>query len=570
MISGQHHGATTNRIGPPAAEADATPRATAEADVTPAPDAGTASNGVIMAVGSLVSRLTGFLRTVLIGAALGATVGGVGDAYTTAQMLPSQIYELVLGAVGASVLVPVLVRRRRLDADGGQAYTQTLLTLALLALGVTTVLAVVAAPLFAAIYAGSRPADYRDLVTVLSYLLLPMIFFIGLSVVIGTVLNVRGHFAAPMWVPILNNVVMIGVCGGYIALFTAREITPAQMTPGEIAVIGGGTLLGMVAQTLALLPALHKVGFRWRLRWNPRSLGLAELARLAGWMLCFVATNQVGLFVVVQLFSRADAGAGLLVYNNVYLLVMMAHGVVGVSVMTALLPRMSDAAARNQLGEVSADLSRGLRTVMAALAPVVALYAVLASPIAVVLFQWGAFGTDEAQATATVLVVGACAVIPLSVSYLCNFTFYSMRGNKTVALINMVGMSMRVVVQILLTILLAESLTAAGLMLGNAVSYVGAAAISLTVLRRRIGRLGLPAIAASGAKVAVAVTGAAALGWLVLRLLPGAGTPSFGQAVAQLSVGGVVIVGGYLALAWTLRVREVTAVVGMVRRRLGR
>jgi putative peptidoglycan lipid II flippase len=570
MISGQHHDATTTRIGPPAAETAATPTATAEADATPAPAAGTASNGVIMAVGSLVSRLTGFLRTVLVGAALGGTVGGVGDAYTTAQMLPSQIYELVLGAVGVSVLVPVLVRRRRLDADGGQAYTQSLMTLALVALGVATALAVVAAPLFAAIYAGSRPADYRDLVTALSYLLLPMIFLIGVSVVIGAVLNVRGHFAAPMWVPILNNVVMIAVCGGYIALFTAREITPAQMTPGEIAVIGGGTLVGMVAQTLALLPALRKVGFRWRWRWSPQSLGLGELARLAGWMLCFVATNQVGLFVVVRLLSQADAGAGLLIYNNVYLLVMMAHGVVGVSVMTALLPRMSDAAAQDRLSDVSADLSRGLRTVVAALAPVVAVYAVLANPIAVVLFKWGAFGADEAQATATVLVVGACAVIPLSVSYLCNFTFYSMRGNKTVALINIVGVSMRMIVQILLTVLLAESLTAAGLMLGNAVSYVGAAAISLTVLRRRIGRLGLPAIAASSAKVVFAATGAAALGWLVLRLLSGATTPSFGQAVAQLAIGGVVIVGGYLVLAWALRVREVTTVVEMVRRKLGR
>ncbi|GAA0810627.1 murein biosynthesis integral membrane protein MurJ [Spirilliplanes yamanashiensis] len=529
----------------------------------------TASNSIVMAAGSLVSRLTGFLRTVLIGAALGGAVGGVGDAYTTAQMLPGQIYELLLGGVLSSVLVPMLVRRRKAEPDGGEAYTQKLLTVALLGLGLAAALAVLAAPLFTAVYASDRPAQYRDLVTVLSYLVLPMIFFTGMSALIGAVLNVRGHFAAPMWSPILNNLVVIAACGVYIGVFTG-EVSPAGMTPERIAVIGGGTLLGIVVQACGLLPALRKVGFRWRFRWDPRSLGLGELARLGAWMLCYVAANQVAVFVVVKLLNSADSGAGLLIYNNVFLLVMMAHGIIGVSVMTALLPRMSAAAAEGRLPDLVADLSRGLRTVTAALAPIVVGYAVLAAPIAVVLFQHGAFGAEEARATTGVLVMGAFAVLPLSVSYLCTYTFYALQGNKTVALINLPVVGVRVAAQLSLFALLPPALTAVGLTLGNALSYAVSGAISLVVLRRRIGRIGLRTIATSLSKVFLAAAVAAGLGLLVVRLLPGGGLPSFWEALLQLAVGGVVIVGTYLGLALALRVREVTSVLTTVRRKLGR
>lgn len=580
MTGGLYRSAHAARDGDPPPD-DATvmsvdgPESTVPVGVPPGPQAegeggSTASNSVIMAAGSLVSRGTGFLRTVLLGAALGGVVGGVGDAYTTAQMLPGQIYELLLGGVLSSVLVPVLVRRRKAEPDRGEAYTQKLLTLAVLGLAVAALLAVAAAPLFTAVYASNRPEQYRDLVTVLSYLILPMIFFTGMSALVGAVLNVRGHFAAPMWAPILNNLVMIAACGVYIGVFTAEKVTPAQMTPGRIAIIGGGTLLGIVVQTIGLMPALRKVGFRWRFRWDPRSLGLGELARLGGWMLCYVAANQVAVFVVVKLLNSASDGAGLLIYNNVFLLVMMAHGIIGVSVMTALLPRMSSAAADGRLDDLVADLSRGLRTVTAALAPIVVGYAVLAAPISVVLFRWGAFGAEEARATAGVLVVGAFAVLPLSISYLCTYTFYALQGNKTVALLNLPVVAVRVGAQLALFALLAKSMTAAGLTLGNAISYVVSAVISLVVLRRRIGRIGLGAIAASLAKVTLAAGVAAGLGLLVVHLLPGDGLPSMGEAILQLAVGGVVIVGSYLALALALRVREVTSVLATVRRKLGR
>jgi putative peptidoglycan lipid II flippase len=536
----------------------------------------TAGNSAIMAAGSLVSRVIGFVRTALLGMTLGAAAGSVGDAYTTAQMLPGQIYELLLGGILSSVLVPMLVRRRKAEPDGGQAYTQKLLTVAVVGLGIATLLAVAAAPLFTALYASGddRSDTYRRLVTLLSFLILPMIFFMGLSALIGAVLNVRGHFAAPMWAPILNNLVVIAACGVFIVAFgQAKALSPEQMTPGRIAVIGGGTLLGMIAQAAGLYSALRKVGFAWKWRWDPRSLGLRELGSLAGWMLCYVAANQVGVFVVVKLLNstRASAAtAGLTSFNLVFLLVMMAHGIIGVSVMTALMPRMSAAAADGRFADIAADLTRGIRMTSVALAPIAVAYGVLATPIAVTLFQGGEVTPAQAVAIGGVLLVGAFVVLPLSISQLCTYAFYALQGNRTAALINLPVVAVRVGVQLGLFYLLTDSLAAAGLTAGNGISYLVSAVISLIVLRRRIGRLGLGTVAVSLAKVLVAAAVAAGLGLLVVHLLPGDGTPGKLEAILQLAVGGAVIVLTYLGVALLLRVREVGQAIGMVRRKIGR
>ncbi|GAA3956390.1 murein biosynthesis integral membrane protein MurJ [Actinoplanes auranticolor] len=531
----------------------------------------TAGNSAIMAAGSLVSRIIGFVRNMLIGMTLGA---GIGDAYTSAQFLPGQIYELLLGGILSSVLIPLLVRRRKADPDGGLLFTQRLLTFAVVTLGVATALVVTAAPVITAIQSGdgTTPA-YRDLVTAFAWLILPIIFFTGLSAMISAVLNVRGHFAAPMWAPILNNLVVIATCGVFIVVFgTTKGLRPEDMTPGRIALIAGGTLLGMVAQALGLLPALRKVGFAWKWRWAPRSLGLGEVGRLAGWMLCYVGANQLAVFVVVRVLNSASGknNASVLAFNNVYLLTMMAHGIIGVSVMTALLPKMSAAAAEGRYADVSADLSRGIRLTVTALAPIAVAYGVLGVPIAVTLFQGGAFTYEDAFATGTVLVVAAFAVIPLSVSYLCTYAFYSLQGNKTVALINVPVVLLRIAGYVVLAEVLSKSMAAAGMTAANAVSYLLSAIISLAVLRRRIGRLNLASVAGALLKVLLAAVVAGAAGLLVLHLLPGGDTPGRLTAALQVVVAGGTIMVVYLVTAALLRVREINQVVGMVRRKLGR
>jgi putative peptidoglycan lipid II flippase len=432
----------------------------------------------------------------------------------------------------------------------------------------------VGAPVITAIQVGDGDGGYGELVTDFAYLILPIIFFTGLSALMGAVLNVRGHFAAPMWAPILNNLVVIATCGVFIAVFSSDgKLTAENISPGAVLLMGGGTLLGMVVQAAGLLPALRSVGFRWRWRWDPRSLGLRELGRLAGWMVCYVAANQLAVFVVVRILNRVagDDSASVLAFNNVFLLTMMAHGIVGVSVMTALLPKMSAAAADGRYAEVSAELSRGIRLTAVALAPIAVVYGVLGAPIAVFLFQGGEFSNTNALDTGTVLVVAAFAVLPLSISYLCTYAFYSLQGNKTAALINLPVVAVRIAAYFALAAILDKSLTAAGMTAANALSYLVSALISLAVLRRRIGRLNLASMGAGLAKVLVAAAVAAVLGVLVVSLMPGAGAPDGrGEALLQLLAGGTVILVAYLGTAALLRVHEVSQVMGMVRRKLGR
>ncbi|MEV4491223.1 murein biosynthesis integral membrane protein MurJ [Micromonospora coxensis] len=529
-----------------------------------------AANSAVMAVGSLVSRGTGFIRNLMIGAALGSLVG---DAFTTALFLPNQVYEFLLGGVLTSVLIPVLVRRRKADPDRGEAYAQRLLTLAVLALAAAVLLAVVLAPVLTAIYAGGKDDNYTGLVTNLSYLMLPMLFFTGVSALIAAVLNTRGHFAAPMWAPILNNLVVIGVFGLYIVVYGAKALRPDQMGWGRILLVGGGTLLGVAVQTAGLLPALRKVGFRWKWRFDFRELGLRELAKLGAWMFCYVAVNQLGLFVVVNLLTRAagENSAGLLIYNNVFLLLMMAHGIIAVSIITALMPRMSGAAADGRFHDLTADLSRGTRMVTAVLAPIAVCYAVLAAPISVVVFRYGAFTGDNAVATSTVLLVAAVGLVPFAISQLFTFAFYALPDTRTPALVNIPVVALRVALQIGLYLVFSTTFAAAGMMLGNAISYLAAAVISAMLLRPRVGRIGLGGIMRTLGKVLVASLGAALVGLLVVALLPGDREDlSWLAAAAQLVIGGAVIGGTYLGLAMVLRIGEITEVVGMVRRRLGR
>ncbi|HEX5542872.1 MAG TPA: murein biosynthesis integral membrane protein MurJ [Micromonospora sp.] len=529
-----------------------------------------AGHSAIMAIGSLVSRGTGFLRTLAITAALGGLA--VGDAYTTAQIFPGMVYEFLLGGILTSVVVPVLVRRRKLDPDGGEAYAQRLLSLGVLALGVATIVALLAAPLLTWVYASGRSETYRDLITALAYLILPMIFFTGMSALVAALLNTRGHFAAPMWTPIINNLVVIATAGLYIAIFGAKLIEPEDMTSGRIALIGGGTLLGVVVQAAGLLPVLRRVGFRWRWRFDFRALGLRELGRLGGWMFCYVAVSQLGLIVLFNLLLRAggEKEAGPLIFNNVYLLMMMAHGIVAVSIITALMPRMSAAAADGRHDDLTADLSRGTRMVTAVLAPIAVGYAVLAQPISVTLFRYGAFTRENALATSLVLLVAGVALIPFAISQLFTFAFYALPDTRTPALINIPVVALRVLVQIGLFAAFTAEFTASGLMLGNAVSYVAAAVVSAWLLRGRVGRIGLGGIAASFGKVIVASLGAALVGLIVVKLLPGDTPPSRLESIVQLVVGGGVIGVTYVGLAMALRLQEIREVVGMIRRKLGR
>lgn len=525
-------------------------------------------NSAMMAVGTIVSRLTGFGRSAVIAAAIGGAA--VGNAYATAQFFPQMIYEFLLGGILTSVLVPLLVRARKEDVDRGEAYTQRFVTLIVLLLGAATVLVVACAPLLASALTKEDVGLVRDL----SYLMLPMIFFYGVAAVLAAILNTRGHFAAPMWAPILNNLVIIGTGVLFMALFGATAIIPQNMNAEMILVLGGGTTLGIIVQVLGLLPALRRVSFKMKFRFDFKALGLGHIARLSGWMFCYVAVSQISVIAVLRILNEVAGNdpkaAGPAIYNNAYLLMMMAHGIVAVSIITALMPRMSEAAAEGRRQDVAAYLSQGIRLSGVILLPATGGFIVLGTTLAPLLFGWGQFTHEQAVTTGLVTAVAGLSLMPFAVSQLQTFAFYAMPDTKTPALLNIPSVAMRVGVYLLTFALLPATAVAQGLMVGNGVSYVVAALLGAVLLRRTLGPLGMRRIFTTLFKLTVSAAIGAVAAWLVLLVLPNHMISGKVDGVIKLVLGGGVLAVVYLISAYALKTKEVTDVVGLVKGKLGR
>ncbi|MCH7229691.1 murein biosynthesis integral membrane protein MurJ [Glycomyces sp. L485] len=546
---------------------------------------GVARSSVLMGAGSLVSRVTGFGRTVVISAAIGA--GLLGNSYTTAQYFPQMIYELVLGGVFASIILPLFVKAHKNDSDGGDAFAHRLLTLALLVLGVAALVVTLAAPLIAR--AMAEPVQY-DLVTQLSYLMLPALMFYGLFAVLSGVLNSRERFGAPMWVPIINNLVVIAVGAAFYFVYT-REAVPDgegrlfiegdQISTGMLLLLGGGTTAGVVIQVACLWPALRAAGFRWRLRFDFRALPLRDIRRMGSWTLLFVAANQVAVMAVIKIANAAVGDAdqtdvfvpGTTVYNNAYLMMMMAHGIVAVSVITAIMPRMTRAADDKRWPDLTDHLSGGIRMASFLLVPIAAAFIALNEPFARAIFQWGAYKPEEAYATGIALAVVGIILLPFSISQLQIYAFFAQTDTKAVALFNLPVIAIRIGCYLLAFTLLPLEWVVVGLFAANGVSYLVSLLLSMSLLRKRVGLLGMRRVALGllrTAAAAVIAGGAAYLGWLAWPDVSGDGAAAKAGQLGAAAVLGTGLVAVYIAACLVLRVPEVASLKTTVRAKLRR
>lgn len=523
-----------------------------------------------MALGTIASRGTGFLRTAVLASVLG--VEGVAAAYNVANTTPNIVYELLLGGVLTSVVVPLLVRAAKTDEDGGAAYAQRLLTLTVLVLGGAAVLLVLAAPLLIDLYAGDLDPESRELAIVLARFFLPQVLFYGAGAVLGAILNVRGSYAPPMWAPVLNNLVVIGTGLAFLVVRGAGELTAGGLTEGQVALLGIGTTLGIVAQTVALVPALRSVGFTLRPRGGFAELGLRKVAHLAKWVLVYVVANQLAYLVVVRLSSDdalVDSGRGYPSYVYAFVLWQLPHAVVAVSVITALLPRMSRAAADGRTDDLRASLNRGLRLSVAVLVPAAVAFVVLGREIATVVFARGEVSVDDARFIGLLLGVFALGLVPFSTYQLQLRAFYALQDTRTPTLINLGVNATLVVVDVTLYLLLPEQWRVVGLAAGHATSFLAGLAICSVVLSRRIGGLDGGSVVRTAVRcaVAAAVPGLLALG--TAALVTGAiGRGPLGAGLA-LALGSAVLVAGYVLLTRRMQVAEVGEVAGPVLRRLG-
>ena len=468
---------------------------------------GILASSAVMATGTVVSRASGYVRNVLLAAAIGNQLHA--DLFNIGNTIPNMLYILLAGGVFNAVLVPQLVRAQRSDPDGGEAYTNRVITLALLFLAAVTVVLVIAAPLVMKLYLnGSYDAPalaaQRDSAIAFARYCLPQVFFYGMFVLLGQVLNARGRFGPMMWAPIANNAIAILVLVVYLFRFGSLAANDGctAYTGSQELVLGGGATLGIVAQVLILLPVLRAAGVRYRPRYDFRGSGLGHTLRLGIWTVLFVVVNQVAYTVVVRLASGGTAhphcgthhhvnATGYTVYAAAFLFVMVPHAIVTVSLATAILPRLSAKAAAHDLRGLAATLAGTLRTALAVVIPFALGLPLLAYDASKVLFGYGATSATFDHYVPSMILFGP-GIVFFTVHYLMLRGFYALELNRTVFFIQCAIGLTNIVVAVVLVHRASAAQTSPALVVAYGASYLLGSVISYAMLRRRLGGLETP------------------------------------------------------------------------------
>lgn len=444
----------------------------------------------VMAAGTITSRVTGLLKNTALLAAVG---GGVfADTYSVANTLPTIVYVLLVGGAINAVFIPQLVRHMDADADQGTAYAQRLFSAVVLVLAVITVVAVAAAPWLVQLYSSGWSSRDLEVATAFARLMLPQIFFYGVFALVSQVLNTRGRFGSPMFAPVTNNIVVIASALAFLAV-AGTGTTTRTVTDTEILLLGVGTTLGAVAQSLALWPSLRRCGVRLRLRTDLRGQGLGTAWSLARWAILLVLVNQLGTLVVIRLATgvnvSGDADAGVAVYQMAFVLFMLPQSVITVSLVTALLPRLSKYAAADQVDVVRERIGWTLRTSGSLMVPAAAAFIVLGVPIAVLLFRYGTLSLESARLLGLTLSGFAVGLPAFSAYYVLMRAFYALEDTRTPTFNAMVLNGVNVVLAVLAVAWVPAEWAIPALGLAYALAYwVGLASLAQQ-LRHRLGGL---------------------------------------------------------------------------------
>ncbi len=543
-----------------------------------ADDAAPAAPGIrrsstLLASGTLVSRLLGFVSAFLLATTLG-TVGSGADLFTIANQLPNNIYAIVAGGVLSAVLVPQIVRAG-LHADNGEAYINRLVTLGLVVFLAVGVLATVAAPLLVGLYAqsGQGAGDGLDpqqfaLATAFAYWCLPQVFFYAVYSLLGEVLNARSIFGPFTWAPALNNVVAIA---GILVFAALYGVAPAHAdvstwTPDRIALISGSATVGVAAQALVLFAFWKRAGLRFRLDFRWRGVGLRETGKSAAWVFGMILVTQLAGIVQSNVASLA-AGTGeasVAVLRFAWLIFMLPHGIVTVSIVTAYFTRMSAHARDDDLPSLRRDVAASMRSTGLLMVFSSAGLMALAFPLAAV------FGGDfdAVQAMALVLIAYLAGLVPFSMLFVLQRTFYALEDTRTPFLCQVVQAAVFVVGMLLVAQLPTDRI-AIGIAVTVTVAGVVQTALAWVLLRRRLGSGGSGAVLRAHGWFVLAAVPTAAAGVLVVGLTGGFTPGGFAvsgvvPAAVVLVLAGAAMLIIYVVTLIVLRNRDVMGLLGPV------
>ena len=535
-------------------------------------DAGVARSSAVMAAGTLVSRLLGFVNRYLLTLALGASAADVGaNAFAVANTLPNTIYLLVAGGVLNAVLVPQIIRAGA-DPDGGRAYVDRLVTMGLSVLLVLAVGLTFAAGPLVRLYTEGSP-DLVGLATVFAYWCIPQVFFYGAYTVLGQVLNARGSFGPYTWAPVANNVVAIAGLGVFLGVFGSVALQgPDTWTTPRVALLAGSASLGVVAQALVLLVPLRRAGFSWRPRWGVRGMGLRTAGAVAAWTFAAVVAGQLAYLVVTRTATRAAlevTGTGvatetpsLYAWGLAFLLFMLPHSILAVSLVTAVFTPLAQAARDGDTDGVRRRTTGTVRVLLVALTLPAAALVALGDEVVRLLF-----GANGAVAGSVVTAM-ALALPFFSASYLLQRVFYAYDDGRTPFLVQASVAGVWVVGILLVRATVPAQSWVPGIALAMAAAQVLGFCLALTLAGRRLGHLDVGGILWTLARVLALAAVLVPLSRLAARVAGGTG--SAGEAVLALGAGGAVLVAGYLLGCRLLRVDEVRDAAAPLLRRLGR
>lgn len=543
------------------------PEDPSEADA--APDDSTSAfvrHTAVMSVGTALSRLTGFLRLAAMAYALGITETRLADAYTIANITPNILYELALGGILTSVVVPVVVEW--LQERGREAawdVVRRLLTFAIVALSVIALVGIALAPWIVDLYTSGVPVaeqeSVRELATFFLRWFMPQVVFYGVGAIANGLLNAHRRFAPTMFAPILNNLIVIATFATFGAMPGPAAGSGELATTAQQLVLAIGTTAGVVGMTVALWPFVRSVGFRFRWVAGWRHEAVTRIARLARWVFVYVLANQVLVLVVIVLAGGIKGGYA--AYASAFILFQLPHAIFAVSIFTALVPAMSGRWAAGDVAGFRDHLSRGIRATAAIEIPAALGYVVLARPIVRLLLEHGATTAASADLVADVLVAFAVGLFAFSAWQLFLRAFYSMQDARTPALVNVAAIAFNVAVDLFFFLVL--DLGVPGLALGFSLEYIVGCGVLAVLMRRRLGGLDGARVLATIVRSTVAGAATAAVAWVVARWLGDAiGTATLAEQAVQ--VFGAVAAGlaTFLLAATLLRIEE----VAMVRRQL--
>ena len=542
------------------------------AEVVPAPDDELTShayvrNTAVMTVGTILSRATGLVRVSVLAWALGVSVSSLADTYNTANTAPNILYELVLGGILTSVFVPVFVQwRAEHGREDAWDVASRVLTMAAIALAAVAVLGIVLAPWLARLYFGDPTPAQLDLGAYLIRWFMPQVVFYGIGAIAGGLLNAEGRFAAPMYAPVLNNVVVVLTVVAYAWLRGGSPASVAEITGAQRALLGAGTTLGVVAMTVALWPSLRAVGFRWRPRFGWRHPAVVRLLHLSAWVFLYVAANQIAYASIVRLNNSIEQGA-LTAYQWAFLLFSLPHAIFAVSIITALLPAMARRWTDGDRAGLVELCSRGIRDTSVVIVPAAFGFAALAVPIARLVLEHGLTSAADAELVGRVLQAFAIGLPFFSVFQLLTRTFYATQDSRTPALANVAAAAVNVGAALVFTFVFDWGVP--GIALGHAASYVAGTFVLLALLRMRIGSLDGRRVGATLARTIVAGACTAAAALLVSEAVAALAGEDAGPLVRSIQVLAGVLAGVlvFAGLATIVGIREVRDVATTVRRR---